>query len=60
MNSRSNSGITESGHETMRCRKVGNSGSMQRKRRTQKGGNTAFGQSIVAEPNCLQLERNLA
>src|SRR5712664_4680091 len=55
-----NSGTTEGGNETVSGSKVGNSGSMQRERRAQEGGNAAFGHGKVTEPYCIQLERNLA
>ncbi len=55
-----NSGTTEGGNETVPGGKVGNSGSMQRERRAQQGGNAALGRRKVTEPDCMQLERNLA
>jgi len=54
------SSIPESGNETMAGRKVGNNGSMDRKQRAQKGANAVSGHAIVAEPHCMQVERNLA
>jgi hypothetical protein len=40
--------------------KVGNSGSMQRERRAQEGGNAAFDRGKVTELDGMQFERNLA
>jgi hypothetical protein len=40
--------------------KVGNSGSMQRERWAQQGGDAALGHRKVTEADCMQLERNRA
>jgi len=40
--------------------KVGHSGSMQRERWAQQGGNAALDHSKVSEPDCTQLQRNPA
>jgi hypothetical protein len=40
--------------------KIGNGGSMQRERCAEQGGDAALGRRKVAQPDCLQLERNLA
>jgi hypothetical protein len=55
-----NSGATEGGNETVSGGKVGNSGSMQRERWAQQGGNAALDHSKVTEPDCTQLQRNPA
>ncbi len=55
----SNSSITQRGNETMSGGKIGNSGSMQRERCAEQGGNAALGHREVTQPDCLQLERNL-
>ena len=54
------SGTTEGGNETVSGCKVGNSGSMQRERRAQQGGNAAVDHSKVTEPDCTQFQRNPA
>lgn len=51
------SGITQRGNETVPDGKVGNSGSMQRERRAQKGGNAAFARRKVPEPDASQFKR---
>src|SRR4029453_17298322 len=56
----SNSSITERGNETMSNGKIGNRGSMQRERRAEQGRDAAMGHRKVTQPDCLQLERNLA
>src|SRR5216684_9147837 len=56
----SNSSITERGNETVSGGKIGDSGSMQRERCAQQGGDAALGHRKVTEPDCMQLERNLA
>src|SRR5882724_5152239 len=56
----SNSSITERGNETVSGGKIGNSGSMQRERRAQQGGDAVLGHRKVTQPDGLQLERNLA
>ena len=55
-----NSGITEGGNETVSGCKVGNSGSMQRERCAQQSGNAALYHRKITEPDCVQLDRNLA
>ena len=55
-----NSSTTEGGNETVSGGKVGNSGSMQRERCAQQGGDAALGHRKVTEADCMQLERNLA
>src|ERR1700704_2921735 len=55
-----NSSTTEGGNETVSGCEVGNSGSMQRERRAEQGGNTALDHSKVTEPDCMQLDRNIA
>ena len=40
--------------------KIGNNGSMQRERCAQQGGDPGLGHHKVTQPDCLQLERNLA
>jgi hypothetical protein len=52
------SSTTESGNETVSGRKIGNSGSVQRERCAQHGGNAAIDHAKVTEPDCMQLERN--
>ncbi len=56
----SNSSITEGGDETVSGGKIGNNGSMQRERGAEQGGDAASGRRKVTQPDCLQLERNLA
>ena len=55
-----NSSTTEGGNETVSDCKVGNSGSMQRERCAQQGGDAALGHRKVTEADCMQLERNRA
>ncbi len=55
-----NSSTTKGGNETVSDGKVGDSGSMQRERCAQQGGDPALGHREVTQPDCLQLERNLA
>ena len=55
-----NSSTTEGGNETVSGGKVGKSGSMQRERCAQQGGDAALDHRKVTEPDCMQLERNLA
>ena len=55
-----NSSTTEGGNETVSGGKVGNSGSMQRKRCAQQGGDAGLGHRKVTEAHCMQLERNPA
>jgi hypothetical protein len=56
----SNSSITEGGDETVSGGKIGNNGSMQRERGAEQGGDTALAHREVTQPDCPQLERNLA
>ena len=56
----SNSAITQRGNETVSGGKIGNSGSMQRERCAEQGGDAALGHRQITQPDCLQLERNLA
>ena len=53
-----NSGTAKRGDETVSGGQVGDSGSMQRKRRTQQRWNAAVGYREVPQPNAAQLERN--
>ncbi len=55
-----NSSTAEGGNETVSGGKVSNSGSMQRERCAQQGGDAALGHRKVTEADCMQLERNLA
>jgi hypothetical protein len=54
------SSITERGNKTVSGGKIGDSGSMQRERCAQQGRDAALGHRIVTQPDCMQLERNLA
>ena len=54
------SSITERGNETVSGGKIGDSGSMQRERCAQQGRDAALGHRKVTQPDCMQLERNLA
>ena len=56
----SNSGATEGGNQAVPCGKIGHHSAMQRLRRAQKRRNTALGHGKVAQPDGVQLERNLA
>src|SRR5712672_3242708 len=56
----SNSSITGRGNETVSGGKIGNRGSMQRKRRAEQGGDAALVHREVTQPDCLQFERNPA
>src|SRR6266849_7296694 len=56
----SDSSITQRGNETMSGGKIGNSGSVQRERCAEQGGDAVLGHRKVTQPDCLQLERNLA
>src|SRR4029453_12112915 len=56
----SNSSITEGGDETVSGGKIGNNGSMRRERGAEQGGGATSGRRKVTQPDCLQLERNLA
>ena len=56
----SNSSITERGNETVSVGKIGNRGSMQRKRRAEQGRDAALGRRKVTQPDRPQLEGNLA
>src|ERR1700716_56032 len=55
-----NSSPTEGSNETVSGCKVGNSGSMQRERWAQQGGNAALDHSKVTKPDCTQFQRNPA
>ena len=55
-----NSFAAEGSNKTVTGSKVGNSGSMQRERCAQEGGNPAFDYSKITKPDCMQLKRNLA
>src|SRR5258705_1138067 len=56
----SNSSVTERGNETVSGSKIGNGRPMQRERCAEQGGDAALGRRKVPQPDCLQLERNLA
>ena len=55
-----NSSTAERGNEAVSGCKIGNSGSMQRERCAQQGGNAALDDRKVMEPHCMQFERNRA
>ena len=56
----SNSGVSEGGNKAVPRGKIGDDGAMQRLRRAQERRNAAVGQRKVAQPDGIQLERNLA
>ena len=55
-----NSGAAEGGNQTVPCGKIGHHGAMQRLRRAQQRRNAALGHGEVAQPDGVQLERDLA